>query len=372
MTVEFDMGVKKKKWKGIMAIILLVFVCMSGKSIQAAENPAFNLLSVISADTPDEAAYGKWKTDKNGKRYIYEDKTYPKNVWLKIKGGYYYFNEKGYVRTGKVKYKGAVYYLSDQSKNKGQLLTGRLKIEGKSYYFSPKTGQMATGWTKIGKYKYYFDPKTGVLATKKWIGKRYVLANGRMAVNSWIDGKYVDRNGNIVNGKKPPKKSENKKARLIILGDCRTEAMQSLGIGNAIYIGKVSMGYNWLASTAGPRLEQYLSMYPESTVVFNFGLNDYQYQKNRYLQYYRNFIASHPKADIYIMSINPVIGNGAYNVCNATIKPFNDAMKNAFPKNYLDCYSHLLKVGYYARDGQHYDTETYKKIYNYIVDTVGW
>lgn len=118
------------------------------------------------------------------------------------------------------------------------------------------------------------------------------MCEGRIAVNCWVGREYVDKNGNIVKGRKRPKKSANKKARLIILGDCRTEAMQSLGIGN--------------------------------------------------------------------------------NVCNATIKPFNDAVKKAFPEQYLDCYSYLLKAGYYARDGQHYDKQTYKKIYNYIVETVGW
>ncbi len=363
---------KKNYLKSVMAVVLLALICMTGRSVQAAETSEPHLSFKVSSDTFAESISGKWKMDKKGKRYLYEDQTYPKNVWLKINNGYYYFNKEGYVRTGKVKYKGATYYLSVRSENKGKLLTGRQKISGKIYYFSPKTGQMVTGWTKIGKYKYYFAPKTGTLVTNRWIGKRYVYANGRMAVNCWVGREYVDKNGNIVKGKKRPKKSANKKARLIILGDCRTEAMQSLGIGNAIYIGKVSMGYNWLASTAGPRLERYLSMYPESTVVFNFGLNDYQYQKNQYLQYYKRFIAKHPKLDMYIMSINPVTGVGAYNVCNATIKPFNDAMKKAFPEQYLDCYSYLLKAGYYARDGQHYDKQTYKKIYNYIVETVGW
>lgn len=72
------------------------------------------------------------------------------------------------------------------------------------------------------------------------------------------------------------------------------------------------------------------------------------------------------------MSINPVIGVGAYNVSNATIRPFNDALRNNFPDNYLDCFSHLQKVGYYAADGQHYNTATYRKIYDYIVKATGW
>lgn len=363
---------KKRRWYGVIGLFLLVLLWTFGRTAEAQASSGFNLLSAVSAKTPAKASSGKWKTDKNGRRYIYKDKTYPQNVWLKIAGKYYYFNKKGYVRTGRVKYKGGTYYLSSQSRNKGQLLTGLQTISGKKYYFSPKTGSMVTGWKKLGKNWFYFNSKTGAMAVKTWVGKRYLLSDGKMAVNRWIDGNYVGKDGYIVSRKKAPKKSSNSKARLIILGDCRTEAMQANRVGNAIYIGKVSMGYNWLSSTAGPRLESYLSQYPESTVVFNFGLNDYLYQKNNYLKYYRNFIARHPKADIYIMSINPVIGVGAYNVCNATIKPFNDAMKAAFPEHYLDCYSYLLKAGYYARDGQHYDVKTYKKIYDYIVKTVGW
>lgn len=363
---------KKGKWHGRIVLFLLALLFAFGGTAEAKEASGFNLLSVVSENTPAEAAQGTWKTTKKGRRYRYKDGTQPRNVWLKLAGRYYYFNQKGYVRTGLVRYKGASYYLSERSRWKGQLLTGLHKIKGKSYYFSPNTGKMITGWKRLGKSRFYFSPKTGAMVTNRWVKKRYLLSDGKMAVNRWIGRKYVGGNGYPVSGKKAPKKSGNAKARLIILGDCRTEAMQDAGIGNAIYIGKVAMGYSWLVSTAGPMLESYLSRYPESTVVFNFGLNDYLYQQENYLRYYRNFLAGHPKADIYMMSVNPVSGVGAYNVCNATIAPFNAAIKKAFPEHYLDCYSYLLKAGYYAGDGQHYDVATYKKIYRYIVKTVGW
>ena len=75
---------------------------------------------------------------------------------------------------------------------------------------------------------------------------------------------------------------------------------------------------------------------------------------------------------LFRMSVNPVIGVGAYNVSNATIKPFNDALKKNFPDYYLDRFSHLQKAGYYAADGQHYDTATYRKVYDYIKKATGW
>lgn len=364
------MRTEKRYWMFALSFAALLFIW--GRTAEAKGTPGFNLLAAVSSSTTAEMSSGTWKTVKGSRRYVYEDGAYPKNIWLKIAGKYYYFNKKGFVRTGLVSYKGHTYYLSNQSRNKGQLLTGLCKINGKKYYFSPTTGSMISGWKKLGKSWFYFSAKIGAMVTDTWVKKRYLLSDGKMAVNCWIGRKYVGKDGYTVSEKKAPKKSSNTKARLIILGDCRVEAMQSSGIGNAIYIGKIAMGYNWLASTAGPRLESYLSQYPESTVVFNFGLNDYQYQKANYLNYYRHFIASHPKADIYIMSVNPVIGVRAYNVSNATIAPFNAALKNAFPNNYLDCYSYLLKAGYSAGDGIHYDVATYRKIYNYIVKTVGW
>ena len=194
------------------------------------------------------------------------------------------------------------------------------------------------------------------------------MKTGAMHKNEWVGGRYVSSDGSVT------KLRATSKSRLIVLGDCRTEAMveNGIGTGSAIYIAKSSMGYDWLKSTAGPLLQSYLATYPESTVIFCFGLNDYLYQQARYIDYYRSFIASYPDANIYLMSLNPVIGVGAYNVCNDNIKIFNDALRSNFPKNYMDCYSYLEKAGYYAADGQHYDVTTYRKIYDYIIRTTGW
>lgn len=146
-----------------------------------------------------------------------------------------------------------------------------------------------------------------------------------MVGKKWIGSRYVSSDGAVT------KVKQTSRSRLIILGNCRVASMRDCRIGNAIYIGKVSMGYDWLLSTAGPMLESYLAAYPESTVVFGFGLNDYLYQQEKYIAYYRSFIASHPNANIYLTSVNPVIGVGAYNVSNTTIKPFNDTLKKNFP-----------------------------------------
>lgn len=333
---------KKKKCRKYLELLLLM--CFFILSASVTVSAGTNLLTSIK-----QAKEGTWQRNENGRKYVYSNGRHPKSRWLKIKGKYYSFDASGYAETGWKDYNGSRYYLSEVRGKEGQLLFGLQTVKGKTYYLSPTTGQLLHGWQTIGNKRYYFGMKIGAMHKKQWIGSRYVSANGSVT-----------------------KVRQTSKSRLIILGDCRVASMRDCKIGNAIYIGKVSMGYNWLKSTAGPMLESYLASYPESTVVFGFGLNDYLYQQAKYIAYYRSFIASHPNVNIYLMSINPVIGVGAYNVSNATITPFNKALRNNFPNNYLDCFSHLQKVGYYAADGQHYDTATYRKIYNYIVKATGW
>ena len=334
----------KKKKAPRKVLVSLLFLCLFILSASMTVNAGTNLLESVK-----QAKEGNWQKDENGRKYVYQNGHTPKAGWLKIKNKYYSFNAEGYVETGWKTYGSARYYLSEIKGKEGQLLFGFQNINGKTYYFSKTTGELLHGWQKIGNQRYYFSKKSGAMQKKKWIGSRYVSSDGNVT-----------------------KVKQTSKSRLIILGDCRVAAMRDCRIGNAIYIGKVSMGYDWLRSTADPMLRSYLRTYPESTVVFNFGLNDYLYQQAKYIPYYRSFIASYPNANIYIMSLNPVIGVRAYNVSNATIKPFNDALKKAFPDNYLDCFSYLQKAGYQAGDGIHYNTLTYRKIYNYIVKAVGW
>lgn len=334
----------KKKTGTRKAISILFLMCVFLIFSTVTVSAGTNLLTSVK-----QAKEGTWHRDKKGRKYVYTDGLHPKSRWLKVKGKYYSFDTYGYAETGWKTYNGKKYYLSKTRGKEGHLLLGLQTINGKTYYFAKSTGELSHGWQTIKGKRYYFGLKTGAMHKNEWVGGRYVSSDGTVT-----------------------KLKSTSRSRLIVLGDCRTEAMIENRIGNAIYIAKSSMGYDWLRSTAGPLLQSYLATYPESTVIFNFGLNDYLYQQAKYIDYYRSFIANYPNADIYLMSINPVIGVGAYNVSNATIKPFNDALRNNFPEHYMDCFSYLQKVGYYAADGQHYDVATYRKIYDYIIRTTGW
>ena len=82
-------------------------------------------------------------------------------------------------------------------------------------------------------------------------------------------------------------------------------------------------------------------------------------------------MASHPDADLWFMSVNPVdqaaeAANG-YSVLNSQIEAFNDKLRAAFPERYIDTYSYLRAGGFSAGDGVHYSAATYEAIQNYAV-----
>ena len=70
------------------------------------------------------------------------------------------------------------------------------------------------------------------------------------------------------------------------------------------FIGKVSMGYSWLVSTAGPQVKQYLAKNPKANVIFAFGINDLG-NVSQYISYYKTLIKRYPNANFRFMSVNP-------------------------------------------------------------------
>jgi hypothetical protein len=85
----------------------------------------------VNEITP-EVMTGKWKKNKNGWWYEYNDGTYPKDQWLKLEGSWYYFKPNGYA-------------VCDDWYN----------VKDKWYYFDD-TCRMVTGLRQIGDETYYF------------------------------------------------------------------------------------------------------------------------------------------------------------------------------------------------------------------------
>ncbi|MDO5424128.1 MAG: hypothetical protein Q4F41_10415 [Eubacteriales bacterium] len=340
---------------------LFVFLlCITTPASRAWAASDFNLIQAVDKKAIRE---GTWKKDEVGYWYQYTNGKYPRKVWLKINGKYYYFDAQGYLKTGWFTFKGNRYYLSKRKGREGELLLGFQSINGKKYHFSKKTALMSYGWNKISGKWYHFDETTGVMDKNCWIDGRYLQSNGVMAVSCWVDGKYVGADGYEV-------EDAVAQSKLIFVGDSRTVGMKAAVGGKAVYIAKIGEGYDWLSTTALKSLKKQLAKYPASQVVFNLGVNDVG-NVSAYRTFYRKLFAQYPDAKFYILSVNPIEnGKGSWAVTNKMIRAFNKKMKAAFPENYLDCYSELVKNGYETADGLHYTSTTYWKIYDFVLNAI--
>ena len=308
-----------KKW-----FLLLVMTVMMTAALCVSASAAEDMIATAKAN---KVTSGKLVSNSKGIRFKYNDGKYAKNTWLYYKSKVYSFKSNGYANKGFFTYNGKKYYADSK---------------GRVYY-------------------------------KKWVtksGKRYYLrATGERAANVTLklNGKIYkfDSKGLVV------KDSGASKATYLFVGDSRTVGMKSAVGGTAnLYIGKVSMGYNWLSKTADAKIRSYLKENPKLKVIFAFGVNDLG-NINNYISYYKKLIKAYPDTSFYFMSVNPISSwRQTSSLSNAKIKSFNKKLKAAFPDTYINTYSYLTKNGFSSSDGVHYKAATYKKIYNYVIKQI--
>ncbi len=338
---------------------------------------------------------GKYKIGKNYYYFSKSNGNVIKGTWIQNGSKWEYAQSNGVLyRSGKYKIGGYYYYFNKNCNKK----TGFRTINGKTYYFKPssnsqKAGRMAVKeWVKVDG-KYYRFNKNGVMKTSTWVGNRYVNSSGVSVTGLHIIGgktyyfdkdtrKKVTDTNKTVNGvtykfdKNGVGTIVEDASAVIFVGDSRTVGMSqavSSTKDGPFFIGKESIGYNWLVNTASSQIDSYLKDYPAAKVVFAFGINDLGNISN-YISYYNKLISKYPKASFYMMSVNPVNESTAKKwstVTNSQISSFNTKLKNAFPSQYLDVYSYLNKNGFSTTDGVHYTASTYKTIYNYVVSLIG-
>lgn len=386
------------KFKGKGFLLLIVMLCMlwGAGTIQASAQT----VNVISS--AKKTSGGKWVKSSQGLKYRLKNGKYAKDSWRKIKGKVYYFDTEGICAQGWFVYGEGKYYATSINRvcykewhkigkkyyyfqKDGRLTVNKLVKTGKKYYYvGAKGARVKASWVEIKGKKYYFD-KNGVRLQKKWLKKKgkyyYFASNGVMAKNKWVGEYYVGPDGaRLTNcevdgyyldskGKRTVKSFTGK---YIFLGDSRMVGMFSAVSSSDIkYIAKISMGYSWLNSTAGPTLKNYLNSNPNVKVVLALGINDLGNIQS-YITYYQNLIKKYPKTQFYILSVNPVNEKtGAahgYTVKNSQIKTFNKKLKSAFGSAYLDSYTYLEKQGISTPDGIHYQPQTYLTLFNYIID----
>jgi lysophospholipase L1-like esterase len=171
---------------------------------------------------------------------------------------------------------------------------------------------------------------------------------------------------------------------VLFVGDSRTVGLQQAlsaseyNLSNHSFVAKVGQGYSWLSSQA-----QTLSECENSPhiIILNLGVNDLgnctNYQK-LYDTYRKGIWKDCP---LYIVSVNPVCAP-CQSVSNRQIEAFNQDMQNwinkenasataeTLPIHYIDTYSYLLETGYSSTDGLHYSSDTYLRIYEYIMTQI--
>ncbi len=298
----------------------------------------------------------------------------PRTGWFMIGKQIYYCRRDRYVHTGAFSWNGKTYRAK---------WNGRLYVNS-WYYGSTKTC-------------YYGED--GVLVTKSWKkinGKRYYFdRTGNLLKNAWADRYYVDSNGVLVQGLKRSRNTGSlrrdemagtgihngyvisKKQKLIISGASRVVQMFEVnGIGkDVVKVAKGAQKYRWFRTYALHVIRAWLDIYPNSIVVLQFGHNDLNKTPDGNFEYYRKqyaaLIRDYPDAKIWVMDSLPR-DQSKFAAFNRRSIRFNRKMKAAFPDNYLGGYDFMVSQGFETYDGIHYSRDTYRMIYQYILDVTGW
>ena len=171
--------------------------------------------------------------------------------------------------------------------------------------------------------------------------------------------------------------------RIIWVGDSRT-----LGLRDALhkterpdedlFVGQVGEGVRWFRETGMAELSDLIAENPGLPVVMNFGVNDPQLV-NEYVVAYWDVIRAHPDTQFYILSVNPLdeeflIEDGQVNesvfddINSLNVGRMNVKLKKEFKNRYIDSASFLKTDGFGTVDGLHFDTQTYLKIHDYVVN----
>ena len=158
----------------------------------------------------------------------------------------------------------------------------------------------------------------------------------------------------------------------VFIGDSRTVGMEKSVTDqeDELYIGKVSMGYNYLKDTAWP---EFLKVVEENddreiNALINFGVNDLA-NEEKYATFINDEAEKLPEnVHVSWVSVNPT--KGSYDKLTGKIEKFNEKMKEDLDKeiDFIDSYTFLKEDGFTSYDGLHYDATTNIKIHDFVKD----
>jgi hypothetical protein len=161
----------------------------------------------------------------------------------------------------------------------------------------------------------------------------------------------------------------NKNIATIFIGDSRTVGMSNSvkKLQNEFFIAKIGEGYSWLINDAVNEIDTIISNtnYDNYNLVFLLGVNDLG-NYNKYIETYNYFKnVKYKNYNLYFCTVNPVI-DGKSCATTKMVLEFNKKLENIININTYD----VIINTFNAPDGLHYDSKTYKVIYNYIKESL--
>ena len=163
------------------------------------------------------------------------------------------------------------------------------------------------------------------------------------------------------------------KTAYIFLGDSRFVGMNIYAhitnFPDVFVVAEVAKGYDWLDKVALNEIQKIKDTtdYDKYIIICNMGVNDLG-NINKYISILPRLYAE--DTDLYWVSVNPTIDSLTRVKCSS-IENFNITLKQYIPEmNWIDTYTYLQTTGFKARDGLHYDSETYGKLFYYIMSYV--
>ena len=153
-----------------------------------------------------------------------------------------------------------------------------------------------------------------------------------------------------------------------------------------VFISGWGMGYDWMLATAFPEFEKLAAERPVDICYWSLGANDitnedsdYNYElADKYIEQVKQLIAKHPGTIFYILSYGPVGEEGMdpnnipdCDAYNKALWNFIDYIREHTSMIYIDQGEYIERTGFRVYDGCHYDAETNKKAYAYVLAQSG-
>ena len=161
------------------------------------------------------------------------------------------------------------------------------------------------------------------------------------------------------------------RAETYLIGDSRTNGMK-IAVGESegvTIVAKDGAGYSWMMSTALPSVES--KFVKGDSIVITMGGNDAMdfAQAKTYVKTINELADKYEDCNVYYVSVNPVQDGAGRSLSNEQIDKWNDYIKQNLTDKviYLDSNKY---VEFVYRDWLHYDNDTNKAVYDWIMKQI--